>query len=77
MKFHPYFEHRRQTHNIEYRHVEVALDNEVYRERQPDGRWRVWGFVPELAVFLRVVLLDDEETVLNAFRDRAFKPPRR
>ncbi|MFB3133040.1 MAG: hypothetical protein ACE10K_11010 [Rhodothermales bacterium] len=75
MKTDPYFEKRRKVHRIEYRHVEAALDNEVHRERQTDGRWRVWGFVPKLVTFVRVVLLADEETVFNAFRDRRFKPP--
>ncbi len=42
------------------------------RERQPDGRIRLWGKIGER--WLRVVLLDDGETVHNAFFDRRFRP---
>lgn len=41
---------------------------------QPDGRVRCWGYVPALQRWLRVVVLDDGETVHNAFLDRTFKP---
>jgi hypothetical protein len=40
---------------------------------QPDGRVRYWGYVEELGGrALRVVALEDGETVLNAFPDRNF-----
>ena len=42
--------------------------------RQPYGRLRFWGFVPKLERWLRVVVLDDGETVHNAFLDWTFKP---
>ena len=46
------------------------------REVQPDGRIRFWGPVPELGGrVLRVVTLEDGETLHNAFPDRAFSPP--
>jgi len=45
----------------------------VYSEIQPDGRIRHWIFIPELGKYLRVVTLDDGETVHNAFPDRNFK----
>ena len=35
---------------------------------------RHWGRVPRLGRWLRVVTLEDGETVLNAFLDRKFKP---
>jgi len=42
-------------------------------ERQPDGRWKFWGYVPELeGLALRVVTLEDGETVHNASPDRSF-----
>jgi len=42
---------------------------------QADGRIRRWGSVPEMeGRYLRVVLLEDGETVHNAFFDRGFKP---
>jgi hypothetical protein len=43
-------------------------------EVQPDGRVRYWGVVPELgARVLRVITLEDGETVHNAFPDRDFE----
>ena len=47
----------------------------IAREVQADGRIRFWGTVPELeGRFLRVVTLEDGETVHNAFPDRDFQP---
>jgi len=40
---------------------------------QPDGRIRFWGFVHHLGKRLRVVTLEDGETVHNAFQDRSFE----
>jgi hypothetical protein len=42
-------------------------------EIQFDGRIRKWAWIPEEAKFLRVILLEDGETVHNAFFDRSFK----
>ena len=53
--------------------IESVLDNPVRREEQPDGRIRFWGFVEAMNnVALRVVTLEDGETVHNAFPDRRF-----
>ena len=42
------------------------------REVQMDGRIRFWGTIPEMGDrALRVVTLEDAETVHNAFFDRA------
>lgn len=52
--------------------LEEPLDKRV----QEDGRIRFWGAVPELGErVLRVVTLEDGETVHNAFPDRDFKTP--
>jgi hypothetical protein len=40
---------------------------------QSDGRIRKWGWIDEEEKFLRVILLEDGETVHNAFFDRSFK----
>jgi len=39
---------------------------------QSDGRIRKWAWISEKGKFLRVVLLEDGETVHNAFFDRSF-----
>jgi hypothetical protein len=44
------------------------------REVQPDGRVRYWGVVPELeGRIVRVVTLEDGQTLHNAFPDRNFR----
>lgn len=40
---------------------------------QKDGRLRMWGKIKEVDKFLRVILLEDGETVHNAFFDRGYK----
>ncbi|HZH38669.1 MAG TPA: hypothetical protein VEX17_01255 [Bacillales bacterium] len=52
---------------------EIALNNPIRREIQPDNRIRHWAFIQELGKYLRVVTLEDGETVHNAFPDRNFK----
>ena len=42
-------------------------------EVQSDGRIRKWGWISEESKFLRIILLEDGETVHNAFFDRSFK----
>jgi hypothetical protein len=50
------------------------MRNPSRRIIQDDGRIRLWGKVPEAENrYLRVVLLEDGETVHNAFFDRKFK----
>lgn len=51
-----------------------VLSTPVRKEREPNGRFRHWGYVTELQRWLRVVTLSDEETVHNAFLDRSFRP---
>ncbi|WP_189571411.1 hypothetical protein [Marinobacter zhanjiangensis] len=46
-----------------------------YTERQEDGRIRLWRAIPQAqSRYLRVILLEDGETVHNAFFDRRFRP---
>jgi hypothetical protein len=49
------------------------MKNPSKKEIQPDGRIRYWGYVSELDRFLRIVVLEDDETIHNAFIDRNFK----
>lgn len=47
--------------------------NPIATEVQPDARIRFWGIVPEMGGrVLRVVTLEDGETIHNAFFDRNF-----
>ena len=53
-----------------------VLHSPLRSGRQPDGRMRFWGRVPYAAgtsaKVLRVVTLEDGETIHNAFFDRGF-----
>jgi len=71
-----YFEEQvlRKRPYIRREWCEAVLRNPEHTERQPDGRVRYWMFVPEIGKYLRVVTLEDGETVHNAFPDRDFKP---
>ena len=54
--------------------IERLVDQPEKRHIQADGRIRLWGRVPEKQNrYLRVVLLEDGETIHNAFFDRGFK----
>jgi hypothetical protein len=60
--------------SISYDDVAGVLTAPFRTERQADGRVRFWGFVQHRGRWLRVVTLDDGQTVLNAFWDRRFRP---
>jgi hypothetical protein len=53
--------------------LERAFKSPLKRETQSDGRIRAWIYVEEVGKYLRVVFLEDGETVHNAFPDRRFK----
>ncbi|MXP40910.1 hypothetical protein GRI75_04530 [Altererythrobacter soli] len=67
-----------------YLTVEICrgvLADPLHQEVQDDGRVRHWGRValpdePEMRI-LRVVTLEDGETIHNAFLDRGFREDRR
>jgi hypothetical protein len=53
-----------------------VIANPERREVQGDGRVRFWGYIEELGgKALRVVTLEDGETIHNAYPDSGF--PRR
>jgi len=73
-----YFEEQvlRKRPYIRREWCERIVSSPILRQRQPDGRIRHWGMVEELGGrVLRVVTLEDGETILNAFPDRGFKLP--
>jgi hypothetical protein len=77
MKFTRYFLHvrerpdRREIRQEWIERVMASPDAEVI---QSDGRIRRWGKIPQAGGrYLRVVLLEDGETVHNAFFDRRFR----
>jgi hypothetical protein len=50
-----------------------TIRNPLKTEIQVDGRIRKWSYIEEAEKYLRVILLDDGETVHNVFFDRGFK----
>ncbi len=52
----------------------MAIARPLAEQIQADGRVRRWAFVESEKRYLRVVLLEDRETVHNAFFDRQFRP---
>jgi len=76
MKFTQYFLYTRNRPDrvpIKLEWIVSITKNPCEIKRQADGRFKKWGFIQEEGKYLRVILLEDEETVHNAFFDRGFK----
>lgn len=65
--------HKRPYLQLEW--IDAILRAPAYWEMQPDGRLRIWGYIPALGRWLRIITLEDGETVHNAFFDRNFQEP--
>jgi hypothetical protein len=81
MKFTKYFLYTRERPDrkvIEMNWIERAVHQPDAERIQSDGRIRRWKRIPEAqGRVLRVVLLEDGETVHNAFFDRGFEEERK
>jgi len=75
MKFTGYFENEilRKRPELRLDWIEETLMNPIKKKIQDDGRIRFWKKIPEVEKYLRVIILNDGETVHNAFFDRRFK----
>jgi hypothetical protein len=76
MKLTPYFEKivLNKRLEIDLNWCETVIANPIKTELQPNGRIRYWGIIPEADNrVLRVVTLEDGETIHNAFFDRNFR----
>lgn len=76
MKFTEYFNFTQQRNDrayIKIEWIEKAFYDCDYEETQSDGRIRRWAFIEEENKFLRIIILEDNETIHNAFFDRTFK----
>lgn len=74
MKSTPYFQNKvlKERPYLEMEWIETALLRPIEMETQPNGRIRRWVYVKGYEKYLRVVTLDDGETVHNAFFDRGY-----
>ena len=76
MKTTQYFEHVRKRADratIRNEWIRQVVDHAEKTEVKSDGRIRKWARIAETGKFLRVILLEDGQTVHNAFFDRSFK----
>lgn len=76
MKCTQYFSFMRQRADralIKEEWIVSAINNPFKTEIQSDGRIRKWLYIDEAGKYLRVILLEDGETIHNAFFDRRFK----
>ena len=78
MKTTRYFDATRERpdrRDIDVAWIERTVTTPEHQHVQADGRLRCWRRIPEAdGRWLRVVVLEDGETVHNAFFDRSFAP---
>jgi hypothetical protein len=72
-----YFQHTRRRPDrakIQDKWIEHVIAHSEHEEIQSDGRFRRWARISEFENrALRVILLEDEQTVHNAFFDRDYE----
>lgn len=76
MKTTRYFDFRRRQPDrirISDEWIQRVINDPIRKEEQHDGRIRMWGMINEVGKCLRVILLEDGETIHNAFFDRDFR----
>ena len=76
MKTTQYFQYMKQRKDraiIKEEWIRFVVNNPQKKEIQSDGQVRKWAKIEEVDKYLRVILLEDSETVHNAFFDRSFK----
>ena len=80
MKTTQYFDHVRTRPDramITDAWIREVIDNAIETRVQADGRFKKWAFIKDAGRFLRVILLEDGETVHNAFFDRGYTEKRK
>jgi len=76
MKTTQYFNYTRRRLDrakIKFDWINYVIENPERTETQSDGRIKKWAKISEVDKYLRVILLEDGETVHNAFFDRSYK----
>jgi hypothetical protein len=75
MKTIQYFDYTRKRPDrsgIKENWINFVIDNPERTEIQSDGRIKKWAKISEAGKYLRVILLEDGETVHNTFFDRSY-----
>lgn len=76
MKFTEYFNFTRLRSDrayIKMEWIEPAFNKPDFEETQTDRRIRKWVYINEVNKYLRIVVLDDNQSIHNAFLDRSYK----
>jgi hypothetical protein len=76
MKTTRYFDYTRMRQDrsqIKEDWIRTVVEKPERVEIQSDGRIRKWAKIKEAGKYLRVILLEDGETVHNAFFDRSYR----
>jgi hypothetical protein len=76
MKTTKYFDYTRKRPDraqIKEEWIKLVIEKPEKVEIQSDGRVKKWAKISEVGKYLRIILLEDGETVHNAFLDRSFK----
>jgi hypothetical protein len=76
MKTTQYFDYTRtriDRSQIKSEWIQFVIRNPEKTVIQSDGRIRKWAKILEAGKYLRVILLEDGETIHNAFFDRSYK----
>jgi hypothetical protein len=76
MKTTQYFDYTRRRPDraqIKEDWIRSVIEKPDKVEIQSDGRIRKWAKISDAGKYLRVILLEDGETVHNAFFDRSYK----
>ena len=76
MKTTQYFDYTRKRpdrRSIKDKWIKMTIEEPEKVELQSDGRIRKWLYIQEVGKYLRIILLEDGETVHNAFFDRSYK----
>jgi hypothetical protein len=62
---------------VEWEWCSRVINSPVEVIQQGDSTFRMWGYIEEAGKYLRVITLEDRETVENAFLDRSYTRRRR
>ncbi|PKP17899.1 MAG: hypothetical protein CVU07_03135 [Bacteroidetes bacterium HGW-Bacteroidetes-23] len=76
MKFTNYFlatRERNDRKDIKLEWIVFVFENPIFETIQSDGRIKRWAYIEDVEKYLRIIILEDKETVHNAFFDRSFK----
>jgi hypothetical protein len=68
-----YTKNRSDRKDIKDKWILKVIDEPIKIIKQSDGRYKKWAYIDEVDRYLRVILLEDDKTVHNAFFDRRFK----